>query len=98
MANVVPSLHEAAPAAAAVTSITQFLERAILLLLFAGLILGVLAVLRPFACASMCGAMLAVAAWPLRDLLSRCGLKRGLAATLLLLVALAVVAMPLITV
>src|SRR3954469_17377690 len=98
MANVVPSLHEAAPSAAAVTSITQLLERAILLLLFGGLILGVVAVLRPFATAILFGTILAIAAWPLRELLLRCGLKRGLAATLLLLLALAVVAVPLIAV
>jgi predicted PurR-regulated permease PerM len=98
MANVVPSLHEEAPAAAAVVSTTQLLERAILLLLFGGLILGVVAVLRPFATAILFGTILAIAAWPLRELLLRCGLKRGLAATLLLLLALAVVAVPLIAV
>src|SRR3954471_15236068 len=97
MANVVPSLHEEAPAAA-VASTTQLLERAILLLLFGGLILGVVAVLRPFATAILFGTILAIAAWPLRDLLLRCGLKRGLAATLLLLLALAVVAVPLMAV
>ena len=43
---------------------TQLLERAILLLLFAGLLIGVLAVLRPFATAIMFGAILAIAAWP----------------------------------
>src|SRR5436305_15140506 len=98
MANVVPSLHEEAPAAAAVVSTTQLLERAILLLLFGGLILGVVAVLRPFATAILFGTILAIAAWPLRELLLRCGLKRGLAATLLLLLALAVVAVPLMAV
>src|SRR4051795_325960 len=98
MANVVPSLHEAAPAPAAETSITQLLERAILLLLFARLILGVLAVLRPFATAILFGTILAIAAWPMRDLLLQCGLKRGLAATLLLLLALGVVVLPLLAV
>ena len=44
------------------------------------------------------GASLAIAAWPLRDFLLRCGLKRGLAATLLLLLALAVIALPLMAV
>ena len=97
MANDVPWLHEEAPAAAAIST-TQLLERAILLLLFAGLILGVLAVLRPFATAILFGTILAIAAWPVRDLLLRCGLKRGMAATLLLLIALAVVAMPLMAV
>src|SRR3954466_7208426 len=76
----------------------QLLERAVLLLLFAGLILGVLAVLRPFATAILFGTILAIAAWPVRDLLLRCGLKRGMAAALLLLIALAVVAVPLIAV
>src|SRR3954464_9943014 len=98
MANVVPSLHEAAPAAAAVVSTTQFLERAILLLLFAGLILGVVAVLRPFATAILFGTILAIAAWPLRDLLLRRGLKRGPAATLLVLLAFAIVVLPMVAV
>lgn len=97
MANGVPLLHEEAPAAAAIST-TQLLERAILLLLFAGLLIGVLAVLRPFATAIMFGAILAIAAWPLRELLLRRGLKRGLTATLLLLLALAVVAVPLMAV
>ena len=69
-----------------------------MLLLFAGLLLGVLAVLRPFATAILFGTILAIAAWPLRDLLLRRGLKRGLTATLLLLLALAVVGLPLLAV
>src|SRR3954451_3508735 len=76
----------------------QLLERTVLLLLFAGLIIGVLAVLRPFATAILFGAILAIAAWPLRDLLLRRGLKRGLVATLLLLLALGVVVLPLLAV
>src|SRR6516164_1399270 len=94
MANERPSLEDEARAAAS-TGTTQLLERAFMLLLFAGLLLGILAVLRPFATAILFGAILAIAAWPLRDFLLRCGLKRGLAATLLLLLALAVVALPL---
>ena len=82
----------------AVIGTTQLLERAVLLLLFAGLLLGVLAVLRPFATAILFGTILAIAAWPLRDFLLRQGLKRGLAATLLLLLALAVVVLPLLAV
>ena len=97
MANQLPSLEDEARAAAALGT-TQLLERAVMLLLFAGLLLGVLAVLRPFATAILFGTILAIAAWPLRDLLLRRGLKRGLAATLLLLLALAVVALPLIAV
>jgi predicted PurR-regulated permease PerM len=97
MENQLPSLEDE-PRAAAALGTTQLLERAVMLLLFAGLLLGVLAVLRPFATAILFGTILAIAAWPLRDLLLRRGLKRGLAATLLLLLALAVVALPLLAV
>src|SRR6516165_1838087 len=96
MANELPSLDKAGADAA--TGTTQLLERAILLLLFAGLVIGVLAVLRPFTTGILFGTILAIAAWPLRDFLLRCGLKRGLDATLLLLLALAVVVLPLIVV
>ena len=97
MANEPPPLEERASVATS-TGTTQLLERAFLLLLFAGLLLGILAVLLPFTTAILFGASLAIAAWPLRDFLLRCGLKRGLAATLLLLLALAVIALPLMAV
>jgi predicted PurR-regulated permease PerM len=92
------SFVEGEARAAAAIGIRQLLERAVLLLLFAGLIIGVLAVLRPFATAILFGTILAIAAWPLRDLLMRHGFKRGLAATLLLLLALGVVVLPLLAV
>ena len=95
MANELPQLEEKVDIAAS-NGTTQLLERAFLLLLFAVLLLGILAVLRPFITAILFGAILAIAAWPLRDFLLRRGLKRGLAATLLLLLALAVVALPLL--
>src|SRR5215467_11491054 len=97
MANQLSSLQDK-PRAAATTGTTQLLENAILLLLFAGLVIGVLAVLRPFATGILFGTILAIAAWPLREFLLRCGLKRGLDATLLLLLALAVVVLPLLAV
>ena len=97
MANQLSSLQDE-PRAAATTGTTQLLEHAILLLLFASLVIGVLAVLRPFATAILFGTILAIAAWPLREFLLRCGLKRGLDATLLLLLALAVVVLPLLAV
>src|SRR5215208_624333 len=97
MANELPSREDAARRAAAIDT-KQLLERTVLLLLFAGLLVGVLAVLRPFTTAILFGMILAISAWPLRDLLIRRGLKRGLVATLLLLVALAVFALPLIAV
>src|SRR5215470_4693727 len=93
--NELPSPAERAGVTAS-TGTTQFLGRAVLLLLFAGLLVGILAVLRPFTTAILFGAIRAIAAWPLRDLLLRSGLRRGLAATLLLLLALAVVALPLL--
>src|SRR6516165_11537510 len=94
MANEPLSLKERAGAAAS-TGTAQLLERAVLLLLFAGLLLGILAVLRPFGTGILFGAILAIAAWPLRKALLRRGLSRGLTATLLLVVALAVVVLPL---
>jgi predicted PurR-regulated permease PerM len=97
MASESPSLLDEGRTAAP-TGITQLLERAILLLLFAGLVIGILAVLQPFATGILFGAILAIAAWPLRDLLLRHGVKRGLTATLLLLLALGVVAVPLIAI
>src|SRR5215469_4747803 len=97
MASESPSLLDEGRTAAP-TGIAQLLERAILLLLFAGLVIGILAVLQPFATGILFGAILAIAAWPLRDLLLRHGVKRGLTATLLLLLALGVVAVPLIAI
>jgi predicted PurR-regulated permease PerM len=94
MANELPPPIDE-PRAPAVIGITELLERAVLLLLFAGLVLGILTVLRPFATAILFGTILAIAGWPLRDLLLRRGLRRGLVATLLLLLALAVIAVPL---
>ena len=89
------SIAETEARTASATGTTQLLEHAFLLLLFAGLVIGVLAVLRPFATAILFGTILAIAAWPLREFLLRRGLKRGLDATLLLLLALAVVVLPL---
>jgi predicted PurR-regulated permease PerM len=97
MANELPSPEGEARAAAAIGA-TQLLERTVLLLLFAGLLLGILAVLRPFITAILFGTILAIAAWPLRDYLLRRGLNRGLTATLLLLLALALLALPMMAV
>src|SRR3954449_8186190 len=97
MANEIPSLQRRVVPPAVIGN-TQLIERAVMLLLFAGLLLGVLAVLQPFATAILFGTILAIAAWPLRDFLLRRGLTRGLTATLLLLLALAVVGLPLLAV
>lgn len=70
------------------------IERSIVLLLVIGLLVGVGAVLRPFVTAILFGAVLAIAAWPLRRAMLRHGLGRGLAASLLLLGSVVVVALP----
>src|SRR5918998_6136576 len=97
MANRFSPFESKARAPAAIGT-TQLIEHAVMLLLFAGLLLGVLAVLRPFATAILFGTILAIAAWPLRDRLLRRGLKRGTLATLLLLLAFAIVALPILAV
>src|SRR6516162_1486485 len=70
MANELPQLEEKVDIAAS-TGTTQLLERAFLLLLFAVLLLGILAVLRPFITAILFGAILAIAARPAREVGSR---------------------------
>jgi predicted PurR-regulated permease PerM len=72
------------------------IERSILVLLVIGLLIGVLAVVKPFTTAILFGAALATAAWPLRQALVRRGLGRGSAATLLLLLSIVVVALPIL--
>lgn len=74
------------------------IERAIVLLLFGLLILGVAVVLRPLATAIAFGAILAIATWPLRMGLVQAGLRRGWAATVLFVAALALLATPVIIV
>ena len=71
----------------------SLIERGLALAVVALVLLGILAVLQPFATAILFGSILAIAAWPLRDALIARGLGRGTAAGLLLaLVLLAVVA------
>ena len=71
-----------------------WVERAVVILLLLGLLIGVLAILKPFTTAILFGAVLATAAWPLRQALVRQGLTRGAAASLLLVLALAGIAIP----
>lgn len=75
---------------------TQLVERALLLALVGGLMLGIVLVLRPFATAIMFGAILAIASWPLRQHLVGRGLRPGLAAGLLLLLMLVLLVVPLL--
>ena len=66
-----------------VTATVFAIERAVVLLIIALLLLGVFEVLRPFITAILFGAILAVAAWPAREALVRLGLPRGAAAGVL---------------
>jgi len=72
------------------------IERSILALLLVGLLIGVIAVVKPFTTAILFGAALATAVWPVRQALVRRGLGRGLAAALLLLLSLVLVVLPLL--
>jgi predicted PurR-regulated permease PerM len=70
------------------------IERAVVLLLLGGLLLGVALVLLPFLTAVLFAAVLAVATWPLRSALVRFGIPRGLVALLMALLGLALVGLP----
>jgi predicted PurR-regulated permease PerM len=72
------------------------IERSILVLLFVGLLIGVLAVVKPFTTPILFGAALATAAWPARQALVHRGLARGSTATLLLLLSLVLVVLPML--
>jgi predicted PurR-regulated permease PerM len=74
------------------------IERSFLVLLFLGLFIGTLAIVRPFTTAILFGAALATAAWPLRQALLRRRLGRGAAATLLLLFSLILLVVPMLVV
>jgi predicted PurR-regulated permease PerM len=74
------------------------IERSILVLLVIGLLIAVLAVVKPFTTAILFGAALATAAWPARQALVRRGLGRGSTAALLLLLSLVLVVLPMLVV
>jgi len=75
-----------------------WIERSVLVLLFLGLLIAVLEVLRPFTIALLFGAALACATWPLRQTLVHRGFGSGAAAAILLLLSIAVVAVPMLVV
>ncbi|WP_207538157.1 AI-2E family transporter [Sabulicella rubraurantiaca] len=81
-------------AVAGANGTVTLIERAFVLLLIGGLLLGVLAVLWPFGTAILFATVLAIATWPLRTAMVRRGVSRGLAATLMCLAALLVVGLP----
>ena len=72
------------------------IERSILALLLVGLLIDLIAVVKPCTTAILFGAALATAAWLMRQALVRRGLRRGSAAALLLLLSLVLVVLPLL--
>ena len=76
----------------------MFIERSLLVLIVIGLLVGVLAVVKPFTTAILFGASLATATWPMRQALVHRGLRRGAAAAVMLLAALALVFLPMLAV
>ena len=76
----------------------MLIERSILILLVAGLLVGVLAIVKPFTTAILFGAVLATAAWPLRQVLVHRGVGRGFAAALLFALSLSLVVLPILIV
>lgn len=74
----------------------SLIERGLALAVVALVLLGILAVLQPFATAILFGSILAIAAWPLRDRLVARGFGRGTAAMLLLLLVLVIIVAPLL--
>jgi predicted PurR-regulated permease PerM len=74
------------------------IERSILVLLVVGLVIGVLAIVKPFTTAILFGAALATAAWPIRQALIRRGLTRGPSAMLLLVLSGVLVVLPLLAI
>jgi predicted PurR-regulated permease PerM len=79
-------------------SIGGTVERGLALVLVGGVVLGVLATLRPFATAILFGSILAIALWPLRAGLVARGLRPSRAAVLLLLLVIAAIVLPLLAV
>lgn len=69
-------------------------EKVAVLILLALLLYGVLRVLAPFGMAIAFGAFIAIGTWPARDALVRAGLRRGVAALVLLLLLILLVALP----
>ncbi|RAI41775.1 hypothetical protein CH338_02160 [Rhodoplanes elegans] len=80
--------------AAKLASTASLIERMTALAVFVALLLGVFLVVKPFITGILFGGILAIATWPLRDLLVRHGSSTVLAASLLLLAAIATIGLP----
>ena len=77
-------------------STSVLMEKVVLLLLFLAFLTGVLLVLMPFGVGLMFGSIIAIAAWPLRQLMIHWGLSSGVTAGLLLLLVIAIVVVPIL--
>lgn len=88
--------QDVAPADEPANATRALIEHAFLLMLFGGLVLGVLMVLQPLATAILFGAVLAIATWPLRSALLRIGLGHGAAAALMVVGAVVLAGLPLL--
>jgi predicted PurR-regulated permease PerM len=84
----------AAPSSTQSTGTRLVVERAIILVLVGGLLVGVAQVLAPFVTAILFGGTLAIATWPLRAAMVRRGMRRGLSAALLLIMSLLLIVGP----
>ena len=80
--------------AAKLQSTMTLIERLIALGAFAGLLFGVVLVLRPFITGILFGTILVIATWPVREWLVRHGLSVSITATVLLLIAIGTVGVP----
>lgn len=89
-----PSDSPNEPLAAKLQTTATLIERVIALAVFGALLLGVALVLRPFVTGILFGTILVIATWPMREWLVRNGAPTAVAATLLLLVALATIGAP----
>lgn len=89
-----PKDHPTDPLAANLASTTSLIERGTALAAFIALLIGVGLIVKPFFTGILFGGILAVATWPLREALVRRGMSGGIAATILLLAALATIGVP----
>jgi predicted PurR-regulated permease PerM len=76
------------------TGTRLFIERAIIVLVLGALLIGVFQILKPFFTSILFGGTLAIAAWPLRAVMVRHGIHRGVAASILLIVTLCLMVVP----
>jgi predicted PurR-regulated permease PerM len=78
--------------------VAPIIEKAVVVVLFATLVFGVLMILKPFAVAILFGVILAISSWPLREALIRAGARPALAASLMLAAALVLLIGPVLAV